>query len=203
MSQALTWAAFVLAVLAASATVGRYFVDRRANELKAAAAARIEETRKAAEATFRAELADAEARVLQAQERAAGAVATTEALRLAQEPRAERLRHARVDLLKKLRLIPPVPITLTAMSGDIEPPEFATELAALFADAGWRVGPVNGMTAPGNLQGILLRHGPAQPTGSRVIELLRSAGLETEEAVDRERTNIDISVFFKPRRVTK
>jgi hypothetical protein len=37
LSQALTWLAFVLAVLAGAAAVARYFVDRRANELKTAA----------------------------------------------------------------------------------------------------------------------------------------------------------------------
>jgi hypothetical protein len=37
LSQALTWLAFVLAVLAGAAALARYFVDRRANELKTAA----------------------------------------------------------------------------------------------------------------------------------------------------------------------
>jgi hypothetical protein len=37
LSQALTWIAFVFAVVAGAATVARYFVDRRANELRTAA----------------------------------------------------------------------------------------------------------------------------------------------------------------------
>lgn len=203
LSQALTWAAFILAVLAAGATVGRYFVDRLANELSAAAAAesaaRAEAERKSSEAALRVQLAQAEARTREAREQAAATAAATEALRLAQQPRAERLRTARAGLVGELRKLPSVRVRFSSMAGDTESSELGAELRRLFADAGWPVGPVDGVITPGNPQGILFRHGPKSRSGSRVLAVLRSAGLDIEEAVDNDRDDIAVEVFFKPR----
>lgn len=191
-----------MAFLAAAATAGRYFVDRRAGELLAThaaeRAAQIEAERKTAERILQEQLAAAEARVREAKEEAAAAAARTEALRLAQEPRSARIKAVRATLLGRLRARPPGRIRFRAMAGDPEAAGLAAELYRLFADGRWAVEGIDGVSAPGHLEGILVRHGTGRGNGAEVLALLRSAGLETEEAIDEAQAPLEVTVFFKP-----
>jgi hypothetical protein len=203
LSQVLTWTAFGLAVLAAAATVARYFVDRRGNELRAAAAtamaAQVEADRKAREEAMATQLAAAEARVAAAEGQAATAAAASERLRLAQQPRAEHLRAARAAAIQTLRSQPPLPVRLAALAADAEAQELALELHHIFSEAGWAVGPIDGVIAPGNPQGILVRYRAGDSSGSATLTLLRSLGLQIEEVAERDRADLEITVYFKAR----
>ncbi|MCZ7652604.1 MAG: hypothetical protein M5U13_16115 [Thermoanaerobaculia bacterium] len=179
VSQWLMWATFILGILTASATAGRYFVDRRVNELKSAAAskqaAESDAARKAADGAMAEKLAMADTRVQEANDRAAAAAAAAEALRLALQPRAVRVR---VDgLAQLLGGRPAAAYEIETVAGDAEARDLGLKISEGLRTAGWTNTAFASSQFPHKITGLEVSAPTKTPEVAALVDFLTTAGL--------------------------
>jgi hypothetical protein len=109
------------------------------------------------------------------------------------------VRAMRAGMIETLRKVPPLSVRFTAFAGDAEVQDLTEAFHTIFHDAGWTVGPIEGLMAPSNPQGVLLRRPTDDPSGTMALAVIMATGLEYKDVTEANRSGIEISVHFKPR----